>query len=555
MSAAFDVLTLERAWSRLASIAEQADASVMRTAFSSIIRDSHDYSCAIYDARGFLISQPGFVSAGHLGGMSAAMRILDQHFPFATLVEGDVIITNDPWIMSGHLPDILVTMPVFHQHRLVAFAGCVFHHQDIGGRLGIDNREVFEEGLQIPPSMLYRAGVLNEDLLGVIGANVRVPDLVVNDVRSQVATIRQTASRLQTFLSQMGWSSLEPLADAIFDRTEAALRRSISTIPDGVYTAECAVETGELNKHVMLRLALSVAGDAIVADFEGSDGKVDRGINCVMNYTVAFTLFALKAILAPFLPNNQGAMRPITVRAPQGSILNVERPAAVVGRTSVGQFIPQLVFNALAPVMPERVLAESGSMPLWWLTLAGHHRDGRPFVVGPMFSGALGARSDADGVSCLTFPANIKNTPVELLETDSPLLVERREFITDSGGAGRFRGGLGQEFVLRVPDDETAPQGPIVEFLLGGRLATAAEGVHGGHCGAMASVELNGESITWGTPYLLHPGDRISYRTAGGGGYGPARERERALVQREIDDGLISPASAHSIYGYDPHKV
>jgi N-methylhydantoinase B/oxoprolinase/acetone carboxylase alpha subunit len=188
---------------------------------------------------------------------------------------------------------------------------------------------------------------------------------------------------------------------------------------------------------------------------------------------------------------------------------------------------------------------------LWWLTLAGHHRDGRPFVVGPMFSGGLGARSDADGVSCLTFPAKIKNTPVELLETDSPILVERREFITDSGGAGRFRGGLGQEFVLRVPDDETAPQGPIVEFLLGGRLATAAQGLHGGQPGAMASVNLNGKAITWGAPYLLHPGDRISYQTAGGGGHGLARERDRAVVQREIDGGLISAAAAQSLYGYD----
>ena len=284
------------------------------------------------------------------------------------------------------------------------------------------------------------------------------------------------------------------------------------------------------------------------------DPGVDRGINCVLNYTVAFTLFALKAILAPFLPNNEGAMRPITVRAPQGSILNVLRPAAVVGRTSVGQFIPQLVFNALPPVVPQRVLAESGSMPLWWLTLAGHHRDGRPFVVGPTFSGGLGAGSDVDGVSCLTFPANIKNTPVELLETDSPVLVERREFIVDSGRPGRFRGGLGQEFVLRVPDDETAPQGPIVEFLLGGRLATAAQGLRGGQAGAMASVSLNGEAITWGAPYLLHPGDRISYRTAGGGGHGPPRERDPALVEREIADGLISPASARSIYGYEPSK-
>lgn len=550
MAATLNPLELEIAWSRLASIAEEADASVMRTAFSSIIRDSHDYSCAVYDARGNLISQPGFVTPGHLGGMTAAMRRLGEFYPFESLREGDVIITNDPWIMSGHLPDILVTAPVFHRARLVAFAGCVFHHQDIGGRLGIDNHEVYEEGLQLPPTMLYRAGEANEDLLRVIGANVRVPDLVVNDIRSQVATIRFTGARIQHFLDEMGWDGLEPVADEIYDRTEAALRRSIKEIPEGSYQSECRIETGDGDETILLRLNLEIRGGEMIADFAGTDAQVERGINCVFNYTLAYCLFALKTIAAPFLPNNEGAMRPFTVRAPEGSILNARYPAAVVGRTSVGQFIPELVYAALARVVPERVIADSGSMPLWWLTLSGRRRDDRPFVIGPMFSGGLGARSTSDGVSCLTFPANIKNNPVEIIETDSPLLVERRELVTDTGGAGKYRGGLGQEFVLRVPDDETAPAGPIVEFLIGGRLLKEAHGLEGGGSGAVGSVVLNGQRIGWGRPYFLRAGDRISYRTPGGGGYGDARERDPALVAEEVADGLISPEAADELYGH-----
>ncbi len=544
-------LELEIAWSRIASIAEEADANVMRTAFSSIIRDSHDYSCAIYDGRGNLLSQPNFVTPGHMGGMTAAMKTLDEHFPFDSLRPGDMLITNDPWIMSGHLPDIMVTAPVFLRSRLVAFVACVFHHQDIGGHLGIDNREIYEEGLQIPPCMLYRQGHENEDLLRVIGQNVRVPDLVVNDIRSQVATLHFTTARIQAFMEELGLDTLQPLADEIYDRTEAALRNSIREIPDGEYEAQCQVEGGKDEAKVGLRLRLVVRDGDITADFTGTGPQVDKGINCVFNYTIAYCVFALKSIVAPFVPANAGTMRPFAVEAPEGSILNAKRPAAVVGRTSIGQYIPELVYSALASVVPDRVIAESGSLPLWWLTLSGRRRGGRPFVIGPMFSGGLGARSTSDGISALTFPANIKNNPVEMIESDSPLLVERREFVPDSAGPGRYRGGYGQEFVLRVPDDETSPDGAVLNFLLAGRMEDGAKGLDGGGSGVAGAVEVDGKSIGWGKPYLLQPGDRIVYRTAGGGGYGDPRERDRASVKREHRDGLISTAVTRKVYGLD----
>ena len=545
-----DPLTLERAWSRLRSIADQADAAVMRTAFSSIIRDSHDYSCAIYDSRGNLLAQPAFVTPGLLGGMTASIKALDAHIPFESLTAGDVLITNDPWLVSGHLPDILVAAPVFVGSRRVGFAACVFHHQDIGGRIGLDNREIFEEGLQIPPVRICEAGTINDWLLKMLAANSRVPDLLVNDIRSQIATVGFAAERMRAFLTEFAWDGLDDLADAIFERTERALRGALREIPDGTYRAEYPVETGKPGEAIGLKLALTLADGHATADFSGSHDEVDRGINSVLNFTVAYVLFALKSVAAPLIPNNQGARRPVTVEVPEGSILNARRGRAVLGRNTVGHFIPELVYRALAAAAPDKIIAESGSLPTWWLTLAGRRTDGQSFVIGPMFSGGLGARAASDGVSCLTFPANINNSPVEMIEADSPVLVERREFIPDSGGPGRQRGGLGQDFTLRLPEDADLA-GDVVESLSGGRFETAADGVAGGAAGLGASVRLNGERIARGAPLHLKRGDRISYHTAGGGGYGPAMERDRDAVRRDLRLGLISQTAARSVYGLE----
>lgn len=549
MPGKYNPVELEIAWSRVASIADEADANVARTAFSSIIRDSHDYSCGIYDSRGNLLSQPATVAPAHLGGMTAAMKVLETYFPFDTLREGDAIVTNDPWIVSGHLPDIMVTKPVFHHSRLVAFAGCVFHHQDIGGHLGTDTLEVYEEGLQIPPSMLFRGGRENEDLIRIIAQNVRVPDLVVNDLRSQVSSLHFTGSRICAFLDDLKIDELDSLADEIYDRTESAVARGIGEIPDGVYESEKLVELGDDDRNVRLKLRLAVRGETLTADFEGTDPQVEQGINCVFNYTTAYLLFGVMSLVAPFLPSNAGAVRPLKVQAPEGSVLNARRPASVVGRTAVGQFIPELVYSALASVVPDRVIAESGSLPLWWLTLSGRRRGGAPFVVGPMFSGGLGARSSLDGVSALTFPTNIMNNPVEMMETESPLLVEKRELLPDSAGAGRFRGGYGQEFIVRVPEGEHAPEGPVINFLVAGRMVSGPEGLHGGAGAPAASVSVNGTDIGWGRPYLLKAGDRICYRTAGGGGYGDPHLRDHELVRQEMRDGLVSPQQARDVYG------
>lgn len=548
MAPKLNPLELEVAWSRLLSIVEEADATVMRTAFSSIIRDSHDYSCSIFDSRGNLLVQAAFVTPGHIGGMSAALKTLDQHIPHASLKPGDILITNDPWIMSGHLPDIMVAAPVFHRSRLVAFAACVFHHQDIGGRLGTDNREVYEEGLQLPPCMLYREGVRNEDVFKIIGANVRVPDLVLNDIKSQVTALHAASDGLVAFLAEKKWDSLDAVADEIFDRTEASLRRCIEQIHDGVYTSTYEVEMPDTDQVVRLCATIEVRGSDVFIDFDGTSPQVDLGINSVYNYSLAYCVFALKSITDPFVPNNAGGMRPYHVRIPARSILNCERPAAVLGRTSIGQHIAEVIYSALSQAVPDRLIAQSGSVPLWWLTLSGYHRNGRPFVIGPMFSGGLGARSSSDGVSCLTFPANIRNNPVEMTESDAPFIVERREFVVDSGGPGRTRGGLGQEFTLRVPSGDVGPSKPVVESLLGGRLRYRAGGINGGHAGSLGEVRLNDRAISWGKPYLLHPGDVIAYRTPGGGGYGDPTERAPEAVAGDVREGLVSIEAARDIY-------
>lgn len=546
-------IELEVAWARIVSIANEADANVARTAFSSIIRDSHDYSCAIYDSDGQLLAQPSTVAPGHLGGMTAAMQTLKTWFPFDRLVEGDVIVTNDPWIVSGHLPDIMVTMPVFYGGRLVAFAAVLIHHQDIGGHLGTDTLEVYEEGLQIPPLKLYRAGQPNDDLFSILAQNVRLPILVVSDLKSQVASLHLTAIRIRAFMQEAGLAHLDDVAAQIYDRTEEALRRMISEVPAGVYFAERQIWPAE-DIEVSLRLKLEVGNGVFSADFTGTSPQVARGVNCVMNYTNAYFMFGVMSLVAPFLPSNAGAVRALRVFAPEGCILNARRPAPVVGRIAVGQNIPELIYAALADVVPERVIAESGSLPLWWLTLSGRRKGGDPFVVGPMFSGGLGARRRIDGVSALTFPTNIMNNPVEMLETESPLIVEKRELRADSAGAGEFRGGYGQEFSVRVPDDDQAPEGHVVSFIVAGRTRSAPRGVHGGGDAALAEIRVNGEPIGLAKPWLLRPGDTISYLTAGGGGYGDPRRRDHARIAEEIASGLLSVTAARDLYGFDDRE-
>ena len=549
MTARFDPITLEILWRRLVAIVDESDAAVARTAFSSLLRDAHDYTCMFTDSRGRELAQGTLATPGQSGAMALGIRKLVQGLPPGSFRPGDVYITNDPWALAGHLNDVCVLSPIFSRDRLVAFTACILHHSDIGGRVASDNREVFEEGLFIPLIKLYDAGNLNQSVLDMIRANVRTPEQVTGDIRSQVAANHVCAEQVVRMLEEYRLESLEELADEIIARSERSIRASIAKTPPGTYRAEGLIEQGEGQPEVRIRCAVTIAGSDLTVDLTGSSPQVSWGGNVVYNFTYAYVHMAVKSIFDPEIPNNDGIAAPIRLVAPAGTVINCRPPAAVAARMQIGHFLTEIVYRALAGALPARVVAGGGGTPATMQVFYGRRGDGRPFHTVLIRGGGLGAGAHRDGEGCFIFPANGANTPVEILESDSPLIVERRELLQDSGGPGRQRGALGRREVFRVPDDERAPQPPVLLAIQSGRFRLPPEGLSGGKPGALARFLVNGEP---GDPYgltQLQPGDTVVMDAAGGGGYGDAAERDPEALARDVREGKVSRESARRDYG------
>jgi N-methylhydantoinase B len=549
MNPKLDPIMLEIYWRRLISIVDEADAAVARTAFSSLIRDAHDYSCCLFDVQGRELAQATSTTPGQLGGMAQGVKKICRMFPTETHKAGDVLITNDPWLLSGHLPDVVVVTPVFHKNRLIAFAACVFHHRDVGGRLGIQNREVYEEGLFLPLCKLYDSGVVNEAILDIIRANVRLPENVVGDIRSQVAANHVLSTKLVEMMEETGLERLNDLADQIIGISEKTMREGIQDIPDGVYTHESFMEQPGGLEPITVKAKVSVAGSDIMVDFDGTSLQVDRGINCVLNFTYAYTFFAIKSAFAPEIPNNDGCTIPVVVRAPEGSILNCKFPVSVTGRTSIGQLLTEVIYQALAKTVPHKILAEGGSSPAWWKVISGRRKDGKKFSETLLISGGMGASWSYDGRACAPFPQNCSNEPIEILESEAPLLVRKKELICDSGGPGQHRGGLGQELVFEIPKAEYGPLAPVATTLIAGRFHRPALGILKGRPGAKGSFFLNDKPQDWGDQVYSKPGDVLRFCHPGGGGYGSPYERPLEAVESDVKNGYVSVEAARKEYG------
>jgi len=550
MTSAFDPVTLEILWRRLISIVDEADAAVARTAFSSLLRDAHDYTCMFTDRRGRELAQGTLATPGQSGAMALGIRQLVQRLPANAFHAGDVYITNDPWALAGHLNDVCVLSPMFHRGRLCGFTACILHHADIGGRVASDNHDVFEEGLFIPLVKLYDAGALNQGVLDMILANVRTPEQVNGDIRSQVAANHVCTAQVQRMLEEYGLEDLDALADEIIARSERSLRAAIAKTPPGRYRAEGVIEQVAGAPEVRIRCAVTIEGSDIHVDLSGSSPQVAWGGNVVYNFTYAYVHMAVKSIFDPELPNNDGAAAPIRLTAPEGTVVNCRFPAAVAARMQIGHFMTEIIYRALAGALPGRVVAGGGGTPATMQVMYGRRADGRPFHAVMIRGGGLGAGAARDGEGCFIFPANGANTPVEILESDAPLLVERRELLVDSGGPGRQRGALGRREVIRVPDDDSAPLPPVQLALQSGRFRLPPEGLDGGRPGARAQFLVNGSP---GNPYgltPLKPGDRIVMDAAGGGGYGDPRRRDPAAIARDLVEGKVSPEAARRDYGY-----
>ena len=553
----FDPITLEILWRRLISIVDEADASVARTAFSSLLRDAHDYTCMFTDSRGQELVQGTFCTPGQAGAMALGVKKLINSIPFDEYREGDVFIVNDPWLLAGHLNDVCVMSPIFYKERPVAFTACVFHHSDIGGRVASDNRQVYEEGIFIPPLKLYEAGVLNESVLNLIRWNVRTPEEVTGDLRSQVAANHVCAQKVVEMLEDEGLDTLDDLADEIIDRTEKSMREAISGIPNGIYPYEGIIEGAGQRDDIRIKLKVEVKDTDIFIDFDGTSPQVDWGGNVVYNFTYAYVFMAVKSAFDPDIPINEGAIRPVKMTAPEGTVVNCRFPAAVAARMQIGHFMTEMVFKALAEATPDNILAESGGTPAQTNIFYGKRSNGNPWLTMIIRGGGLGAGSRMDGHHCAIFPANGANTPVEIFESDTPLIVEERSLVCDSGGPGKMRGGLGRKMVIRVPNDDTAPQGPTSIALQAGRFKYAPQGLFGAGPGVMAKFLINEKDGDPSGLTLCQKGDVIQFLSAGGGGYGDAYERNPEAVEQDVRNGYVSLEKAREEYGVvvDPSSL
>ncbi|MDX2447371.1 MAG: hydantoinase B/oxoprolinase family protein [Desulfobacterales bacterium] len=549
ISKIFDPIRLEILWRRLISIVDEADASVARTAFSSLLRDAHDYTCMFTDHRGQELVQGTFCTPGQAGAMALGVKKVIQSIPLDDYKEGDVIIVNDPWLLAGHLNDVCVLSPIFYKNRPVAFTACVFHHSDIGGRVSSDNREVYEEGLFIPCIKLYDAGVLNEDLLEMIRWNVRTPEEVTGDIRSQVAANHVCGEKVIEMMADEGLETLEDLADEIIQRTEQSMRQAIMKIPDGIYPYEGVIEGAGERNDIKICLAVTVKGSDIQVDFSNTSPQVNWGVNVVYNFTYAYVFMAVKSVFDPDLPINEGAIRPVSMTAPEGCVVNCTFPAAVAARMQVGHFMTEMVFRALSAAVPGRIMSDSGGTPAQTNIFYGKRHDGKPFHTMIIRGGGLGASRTKDGHQCAIFPANGANTPVEILESDTPLMVQARELVCDSGGAGKMRGGLGRRMVIQVPDDALAPKPPVAIAVQAGRFRYPPQGIFGGSPGTKAHYLKNDLPADPSGLTFCDAGDKIDFYSAGGGGFGSPLERDIQAVEKDVLYGYVSLEKAKEKYG------
>jgi len=548
-----DPVSLEIMWSRLVTVVEEMWQTICRTAFSLIVSEAQDFACDLLDASGESLAHSPRAMPVFNVTLPRAVKAMLRKFPANMLKPGDVLITNDPWLCAGHLFDIAVVTPVFRNGTLVALTGTVGHVGDIGGtKDSLRAREIYEEGIQIPPMMLYREGVANEDLLTLITENVRKSEEVLGDIHSFVAANALGAERLVAFMDEYGMHDLRALAQVVQGRAEAAIRSAIRALPDGEYHSE--IWNNPLGEKLRYPLRLTVRGDEIELDFKGAPPQLPQGgLNCTFSYTEAHATYPMKCLLSPDVRGNAGCYRPFTVKAPAGSVLNCDKPASVNLRTRVGWYLAPNIFRALAGAAPDRVQAATG-LPVA-VNVYGRTADGAVYADHFFMGAGQGGSSHGDGKSALLYPTSAANTSVELMETRAPVLVLEKAFVIDSGGPGRYRGGCGVRTRLRKLYDDGLPTlasvypegvGVTVEGLHGGRHGGSVHGRVVDQSGNVLRDCGTGELVT-----LTRADQIVEIQLAGGAGYGDPHERRAVLVAQDVAEGIVAPEAAARDYGAD----
>jgi N-methylhydantoinase B/oxoprolinase/acetone carboxylase alpha subunit len=521
------------------ALVDEMAATLLRTSFSTVIGAANDFGCELLDAQGNGLahatrSMPVF----NLLMPKVCKAIIQKYGD--TICQGDIFICNDPWLLVGHTPDIAIVLPFFKNGVRVGFAASIAHMADIGGILDQNRaRESYEEGLLIPLTRLYDKSHEVTVVLDFIYHNVRNPEMVIGDVHAQVSAAHVGAQKALSLLDEYHLSGFSTLAHDIHTRSEIAIRAAIRALPDGDYGAEMCFD--ELDGPLTAKVLVRVRGDALSVDFAGSAPQHPHGgINSTLSYTTAHTCYALKCALLPDVPSNEGCYAPFQVSAPAGSIFNCTRPASTMNRTKSGWYIAPLIMQALCQALPNQVFAAGGLMGA--IGVYGYEPNGRRFNASMFNAGGLGATAYNDGLHTTVFPSSASNVPVELFEIAVPVLITEKELIAGSGGAGKFRGGLGQRTSIRRLPGSLAH---IIASASPHRQSPAPEGLHGALAGLPAQVRLNGkwlsrlEATQLTGAYELREGDELTVDTAGGGGFGDPAERAFTAIQKDIQDGVV----------------
>jgi N-methylhydantoinase B len=529
-SAALSAGQLEILWSRLISFMDEAATTMVRTAYSTTIRESRDLTVVLFDRNGRALAECSTANPSFIGTLPRTLAAFLNRHSVETWQPGDLVITNDPWIGAGHLQDISMGSPVFARGELVGFTLIAAHGPDIGGTLySALSREVFEEGLRIP--ICHYARCYERDLLvrDFITANVRVPEKVIGDLEGMAACVENAGNRVRELIEEISPEQFDFVADTIVARSRHAIEQSIAGLPDGIYTS--TTTTSGLGSPLTIACAVTIAGSQLSVSFEGTSPNQPIGINVPLCYTHAHTVYPLKCLLAPDIPNNHGTLEPLSVSAPEGSLLNPKFPSPVAARHLTGQFLSAAVHMALKDILPDRVLAESGvTRPQ--LVFSGVTRDGKRFVEHMFMVGGLGARKGADGPNTICFPSNTTCTPIEIIESLTPLVIGLKEIVEDSGGAGTWRGGCGQRLAIRNGSDQ-----PIQLSVLAELSHRGARGIFDGEPGRPCKIMIDGEAVADKTRTELKPGSMLVVESAGGGGYGAPGERTSERIDADRREG------------------
>lgn len=543
-------------WNRLISVVEEQAQALIRTAFSTSVREAGDLSAGVYDTHGRMLAQAVTGTPGHVNSMAAAINHFIRRIGRDNILEGDVYITNDPWEGTGHLHDITVVTPSFYKNKLVGFFGCTAHVVDIGGRgFNADAASVYEEGLYIPIMKLRQQGAVDQSFINLVKANVREPDQVVGDIYA-LATCNETGHhRLLEMMDEFDLPNLDGIADFILEHSKRATIEKISALKNASADGEMTIDG--YSKPVSLKVNVAIEDERIVCDFSGTSGVDKKGINVPLVYTQAYACYALKCAIAPEVPNNTASLAPFEVTAPAGSILNAEHPAPVALRHVIGHMIPDTVYNAVDKILPNVFPAEgAGSLCNFQMSVRPRSDTDAPEYarraeVLTFNSGGAGARPQLDGMDATAFPSGVMTMPVEATEHVGPVIIWRKELRPDSGGVGKYRGGLGQ--CMEV----SATEGHEFDFsAMFDRVDHPARGRQGGGDGAPTVVQRGdgAEMQGKGKQFVPH-GERVQLFFPGGAGYGKVENRDKALILRDLARGYISEEAAHKDYGLSQAEI